>query len=155
MIQWVEGWITRIKGVFAQPLPVNNPIHSILSLISLSPKFGVKTYAMWLGNSQAKVLERKSLNKHFRSKLAQYSIANIVQEIERIIRNGWANVIEVGRHDLPVLILTPQGKKFLESLRKGVATSGEASLPAKESPHLVDFYSQLSRMPGMGTGRHG
>lgn len=119
VISWAMDWEERVKMALERPLPANFHTMIVLGLIASSPKYGVKTYAMWLGNSRAKALEKKSLDKEFRGKLGEiFSIEAIAEEIDRLIRMGWLRMTRVGKHELPVVVLADAGREVFSSLRK-------------------------------------
>ncbi|NUM35047.1 MAG: hypothetical protein HUU50_10915 [Candidatus Brocadiae bacterium] len=136
--QWVAMMIAHVEEKIQQPSPANNVVLEILSLISSTPKYGIKTYAMWLGNSKAFILERKKLDEKFRGKLAVYKTTQIVEEIEKLLDMDWLEVVTVGEHHLPVLKLTQNGTRALHSLRlKAKASSDIQTLENTTFPSLT------------------
>jgi hypothetical protein len=136
MNNWISAWIERLETAIAAPSLVDASTKSILGLIACSPKYGIKTYAMWLGNSKAKTLEDKKLDKKFRAALEDNTIAAIASNIEAYIKYQWLAITKVGTHNLPVLVITKIGKKILELLedKKTLPT-----IPAK----VVDAHSYM------------
>lgn len=136
MNDWISAWIERLETAIAAPSPADASTQTILGLIASTPKYGIKTYAMWLGNSKAKTLEDKNLDKKFRAALEDNTIAGIASKIEAYIKYQWLAITKVGINNLPVLLVTKIGKKVLELLehKKTLPT-----IPAK----VVDAHSHI------------
>ncbi len=115
MNDWISAWIARLEEIIAAPSLVDAATQTILKLIASSPKYGIQTYAMWLGNSKAKTLKDKDLDQKFRYALKDNTIVSIATKIERIIGYEWLTITKVGTHHLPVLVLTNGGKKVLQA----------------------------------------
>ncbi|KHD07426.1 hypothetical protein PN36_00535 [Candidatus Thiomargarita nelsonii] len=130
---WISGWIGRVEAAIAAPSLVDAFILTILKLIASSPKYGIQTYAMWLGNSKAKSLDDKKLDKKFRAALGDNTIAAIAAKIEACIEYKWLKITAVGTHHLPVLVVTAKGKKVLKLVK-----------PTKQAAQLtVNIHSHL------------
>lgn len=114
---WLSSMFEAVEEAIQKPSFLNNAMLEILSLVYSTPKYGVKTYALWLGKSQAKLLDNKRLDNAFRGKLASYKTDQIVEEIEKLISRHCLEIITVGTHNLPVVKLTQDGIKILESLK--------------------------------------
>jgi hypothetical protein len=140
MNDWIGAWIERVETAVAAPSLVDVSTQTILELIADSPKFGIQTYAMWLGNSKAKNLEKRRLNKTFRAALGDYSIVAIATKIEAYVDYQWLTIIAVGAHKLPVLKLTKRGKKVLLLLiQKKIKIVEPEPEPVKD----VDVHSHI------------
>jgi len=108
-------WVEEMKQYLSEPFVVTEAVITILKLVESSPKYGVRTYAMWLGNSNAKSLSDKNLDNDFRHTLKNYSIDRIAQKIDDIIYDyEWLQVRKIGYYNNPVLFLTKAGQKILE-----------------------------------------
>ena len=108
-------WVEEMKQYLSEPFVVTEAVITILKLVDSSPKYGVRTYAMWLGNSKAKSLSDKNLDNDFRHNLKNYSIDRIAQKIDDIIYDyDWLQVKNIGYYNNPVLFLTKAGQKILE-----------------------------------------
>ena len=140
MNDWIGAWIERVETAVAAPSLVDVSTQTILELIADSPKFGIQTYAMWLGNSKAKNLEKRRLNKTFRAALGDYSIVAIATKIEAYVDYQWLTIIAVGAHKLPVLKLTKRGKKVLQLLIQKKIKIVE---PEPEPVKVVDVHSHI------------
>lgn len=136
MNDWISAWIERVETVIAAPSPADASTKSILGLIASSPKYGIKTYAMWLGNSKAKTLEDKNLDKKFRAALQDNTIVAIASKIEAYINYQWLTITKVGINNLPVLVITKIGKKILELLQQKKTLP---TIPAK----VIDAHSHI------------
>lgn len=136
MNDWISAWIERVEATIAAPSPADASTKSILGLIASSPKYGIQTYAMWLGNSKAKTLEDKNLDKKFRAVLGDNSIAAIAIKIEAYIKYQWLTITKVGLHHLPVLVITKIGKKILEQLED------KKTLPTQPAK-VIDTHSHI------------
>jgi len=133
MNDWISAWIARVEAAIAAPSLVDASTLTILKLIASSPKYGIQTYAMWLGNSKAKSLEDKKLDKKFRGALGDNTIVAIAGKIEACIEYKWLTITAVGTHNLPVLVVTKKGKKVLQGVK-----------PTKEAAQLtVNIHSHL------------
>jgi hypothetical protein len=130
MNDWITAWLMRAKKVLATPSPADASTQTILGLVACSPKYGIQTYAMWLGNSNAKTLQDKKLDNVFRAALKNNTIVAIAAKIETIINYQWLKVTKVGTHNLPVLVITDKGKTVLQLLERRQA--GVASPPILE-----------------------
>jgi len=119
MNHWIMKWIARVEKAIATPSRVDAFTQTILGLIASSPKYGVQTYASWLGNSKATMLENKKLDKKFRYALKDNTIATIDAEIQALIDYGWLAKATVGTYYLSVLVATDNGKKILQLLEQG------------------------------------
>ena len=142
--------LSSVEKEIQKPSPANNAILEILSLIHSTPKYGIKTYALWLGKSQAAILENKKLNASFRGKLSCYKTEQIVTEIERLLRLDWLEIVTVGSHHLPVLKLTQKGIRTLESLQRKQNEAGAIQIlekPPQEKaiayPKVDNYYELL------------
>jgi hypothetical protein len=150
---WITAWIRRLEKAIAAPLLVDATTKTILKLIASSPKYGVQTYAMWLGNSKAKTLQDKKLNKKYRYALKEHTIVAIAAKIEAIIGYQWLKIITVGTHHLPVLILSDKGKQLSELLEKKkleqkkikvtVTTAKSATVAPQPAMVVLDVHSHL------------
>jgi hypothetical protein len=136
MNDWISAWIERVETAIAAPSPADASTKSILGLIASSPKYGIKTYAMWLGNSKAKTLEDKNLDKNFRAALQDNTIVAIASKIEAYITYQWLAITKVGINNLPVLVITKIGKKVLELLEQKKTLP---TIPAK----VIDAHSHI------------
>jgi hypothetical protein len=145
MENWITAWIARVEAAIAAPSPVDTAIKTILKLIASSPKYGIQTYAMWLGNSKAKSLQNKELNKNYRYALKDYTIVAIAAKIETIIGYQWLKITTVGTHHLPVLILTNNGKKILQQLeqKKIKVTATQPATLVFQTAKTVDVHSHI------------
>jgi len=136
---WISGWIGRVEAAIAAPSLIDVSILTILKLIASSPKYGIQTYAMWLGNSKAKSLDDKKLDKKFRGALGDNTIVAIAAKIEACIEYKWLTITAVGTHHLPVLVVTKKGKKILELVKPGKKVK-----PTKQAAQLtVNIHSHL------------
>ncbi|MEN8214939.1 MAG: hypothetical protein ABFS56_00880 [Pseudomonadota bacterium] len=145
MEKWITAWIARVEAAIAAPSPVDTAIKTILKLIASSPKYGIQTYAMWLGNSKAKSLQNKELNENYRYALKDYTIVAIAAKIETIIGYQWLRITTVGTHRLPVLILTNNGKKILQHLehKKIKVTATQPATLVFQAAKTVDVHSHI------------
>ncbi len=133
MNDWISGWIGRVEAAIAAPSLIDTSILTILKLIASSPKYGIQTYAMWLGHSKAKSLDDKKLDKNFRAALGDNTIVAIAAKIEACIEHQWLTITAVGTHHLPVLVVTKKGKKVLKLVK-----------PTKQAAQLtVNIHSHL------------
>ncbi len=136
MNDWISAWIERVETAITAPSPADTSTKSILGLIACSPKYGIKTYAMWLGNSKAKTLEDKKLDKKFRAALEDNTIVAIASKIEAYINYQWLAITKVGINNLPVLVVTKIGKKILKLLEH------KKTLPTQPAK-VVDAHSHI------------
>ncbi len=118
--KWIHLWIERLNKYLSEPSLLTIPYITILQIVESSPKYGVRTYAMWLGNSKAKILRSKNLDITFQHKLKHYTIDQIARQIENVINYGWLRINRIGRHELPVLGLTETGKKILIVIKENI-----------------------------------
>ena len=133
LLEWIAECIQQVQRALTLDFQ-ELELAAILGLIASTPKYGVTTYAMWLGKSKAKSLERKSLDNDYRGILHIYSIATIVERIENLVSNRVLEVISVGRHDLPVLRLTDHGRKLLATLNPPNAVKNVPEQPPPSPP---------------------
>lgn len=145
--QWFYSWIEQTKQYLSGPSIITDAVITILELIKSSPKYGVRTYAMWLGNSKAKILSDKRLDEKFRHRLKNYTIDQIAHQIDNIIDDDWLKVKTIGYYNNPVLTLTKTGQKILNKAgekeiepEKTEPGSVEQSVPAQKSVDIVELY---------------
>jgi hypothetical protein len=128
MNNWILEWIARVEKAIATPSRVDAFTQTILGLIASSPKYGVQTYASWLGNSKAGMLDHKKLDKKlnvassvtsFRYALKGNTIVSIADKIETLLDYGWLTKATVSTYYLSVLAVTDNGKKILQLLEQG------------------------------------
>jgi hypothetical protein len=128
MNNWILEWIVRMEKAIATPSRVDAFTQTILGLIASSPKYGVQTYASWLGNSKAGMLDHKKLDKKlnvassvtsFRYALKGNTIVSIADKIETLLDYGWLTKATVSTYYLSVLAVTDNGKKILQLLEQG------------------------------------
>lgn len=165
MLTWIREWGNRVIQVMAQSTNVDVD-REILGLIASTPKFGLKTYANWLKDTSSKYLKGKRLDPKFKGRLQHYTLAFIVDELEALKEHGFLELHHVGSYDLPVLILSPEGRKKLEFLKTQNANS-MLELPAdidvfpeipKQSkkvviqPSISQFYFQMQLLQGLEVG---
>jgi hypothetical protein len=143
---WIAAWIGRVENMIATPSRVDAATQTILKLIANSAKYGIKTYAMWLGNSNASTLLGKRLNQKCRYALKNsYTIAAIVAKIETLIDYQWLKITTIGRQELPVLVVTDTGQKLLQLLeqKKIKVTPAEPATVVFQAAKTVDVHSHL------------
>jgi len=140
--KYLQSWVKEAKKYLSEPSILTDAVIVILQLINTSPQYGIRTYAMWLGNSKAKTLSTKKLDKKFRHKLQNYTIDQIAQQIENIIDYDWMEVKSIGFYNNPVLTLTGTGKKIITKLSKNdVQLEKEKSTSViAESINPVELY---------------
>ncbi|TGO03582.1 hypothetical protein PN36_03620 [Candidatus Thiomargarita nelsonii] len=119
MNNWILEWIARVEKAFATASRVDGFTQAILGLIASSPKYGVQTYASWLGNSKAGMLEHKKLDKKFRYALKGNTIVSIADKIHALIGYKWLAEATVSTYYLSVLVATDNGKKIWQLLEQG------------------------------------
>jgi hypothetical protein len=141
MNHWIMKWIARVEKAFAILSRVNAFTQTILGLIASSPKYGVQTYALWLSNSKAAMLDNKKLDKKFRYALKDNTIASIADEIQALIGYGWLVEVTVGAYRLSVLVVTDYGKKILQLLEQG-------KVVATVDIHSHDYWLKEIRQKG-------
>ena len=111
---------------------------NILGLISNSPNYGTRTYAMWLGKSKARMLEGKKLDIDFRHCLSYLTIDKISEEIESLVWEGFLHRFTVGTHDLPVLEISRAGEDLLDKKSKKGKKSKKRKPTKKVLPKAKD-----------------
>ncbi|MEN8219361.1 MAG: hypothetical protein ABFS56_23980, partial [Pseudomonadota bacterium] len=119
MNDWIMNWMARVEKAIATASRVDAFTQTILGLIASSPKYGVQTYASWLGNSKAGMLDHKKLDKKFRYALKGNTIVSIADKIETLLGYGWLTKATVSVYYLSVLAVTDNGKKILQLLEQG------------------------------------